>query len=55
VVAPGFGPVGFGIALLVVGGVLVGKGSNAGGLACDLLGVVFIWSGARGYLDKRRD
>jgi hypothetical protein len=44
VIAPGFGAVGFGIALLAVGGVLVGKGNNVGGLACDFFGVVLIWS-----------
>jgi hypothetical protein len=38
--------------LLAVGGVLVGKGNDVGGLACDLVGVVFIWSGARGYRDN---
>jgi hypothetical protein len=43
-IAPGFGAVGFGIALLAVGGVLVGKGNNVGGLACDFFGVVLIWS-----------
>jgi hypothetical protein len=49
VIAPGAGPVGAGIALLAVGGVLVSKGNDAAGLLCDALGAVFIWSGFRGY------
>jgi hypothetical protein len=52
VVAPGFGPVGFGIALLAVGAVLVSKGQNVAGLVCDFLGVVFIWSGLSGYMRR---
>jgi hypothetical protein len=52
VVAPGFGPLGFGIALIAVGGVLVGTGENVAGIVCDTLGVVFLWSGFQGYRDK---
>ena len=48
-VAPGFGPVGFGIALVAVGGVLVAKGHGLAGFACDLLGVICIWAGFETY------
>ena len=51
-VAPGFGPVGFGIAALAVGGVLVGNGHDVAGGLLDLFGVVSIWAGFRTY---RRD
>jgi hypothetical protein len=47
VVAPGFGPIGFGIVLIAVGGVLVGTGQNVAEIAYDALGVVFLWSGLR--------
>jgi hypothetical protein len=48
-VAPGFGPVGFGIAMVVVGGVLVGNGHNLAGGLLDLFGVISIWAGVRTY------
>jgi hypothetical protein len=35
--------------LLVVGGVLVAKGNNVAGIACDLLGAVFIWGAFRTF------
>jgi hypothetical protein len=47
VIAPGLGPVGAGIAFFAIGGVLVGRGSDLGGLACDLVGAVLIWSAFR--------
>jgi hypothetical protein len=50
-IAPGFGPFGFGVALLTVGTVLVGKGNNLGGFICDVLGVVFAWSAFRARRD----
>jgi hypothetical protein len=43
-VAPGFGAVGFGIAALAVGGLLVSQGRDIAGIALDLLGVVLLWS-----------
>jgi hypothetical protein len=45
--APGFGPLGFGIAMLAVGGVLVSQGHNVGGIALDLFGVLCIWGAFR--------
>jgi hypothetical protein len=48
-VAPGFGPVGFGIAMVVVGGVLVANGHNFAGGLLDLIGVISIWAGFRTY------
>jgi hypothetical protein len=41
---PGFGAVGFGIAALAVGGLLVGDGRDLAGIALDLLGAVLLWS-----------
>lgn len=51
-IAPGFGPVGFGIALLAVGGVLVAKGHDIAGIACDLLGVIALFAAFRTYRAK---
>jgi hypothetical protein len=48
-VAPGFGPIGFGIAMVAVGGVLVGDGRDVAGLLLDFFGVVSIWAGFRTY------
>jgi hypothetical protein len=45
--APGFGPLGFGIALLAVGTVMVAKGNEIAAAVLDLLGIVFIWSAFR--------
>jgi hypothetical protein len=42
--APGMGPVGVGIALIAVGGVLVGKGHVIAGALLDLVGAVSIWA-----------
>jgi hypothetical protein len=36
--SPGFGPVGFGIGLIAGGGMLIAKGNDIAGLACDLFG-----------------
>jgi hypothetical protein len=48
-VAPGLGPVGFGIAMVAAGGVLVGNGHDLAGGLLDLFGVVSIWAGFRTY------
>ena len=48
-VAPGFGPVGFGIAMFAVGGVLVGNGQDRIGILLDLAGAVSIWAGFTTY------
>ena len=45
--APGFGPLGFGIAMLAVGGVLVSQGHDLTGLGLDLFGVLCIWGAFR--------
>jgi hypothetical protein len=48
-VAPGFGPIGFGIAMFVVGGVFVANGHELAGAWLDIAGVVSIWAGFRTY------
>jgi hypothetical protein len=52
VVAPGFGPIGFGIAMIAVGGVLVGNGHDLIGILLDLAGAVSIWAGFKTYRDR---
>jgi hypothetical protein len=48
-VGPGFGPVGFGIAMIAVGGVLVGNGNDLIGILLDAAGAVSIWAGFGTY------
>jgi hypothetical protein len=49
VVTTGFGPVGFGIAMLAVRELLVGNGHELAGVLLDAAGVVSIWAGFRTY------
>ena len=49
VIALALGSLGFGVALLALGGVLMAQGNDLAGLACDALGVVILWSAFHGY------
>jgi hypothetical protein len=44
VVFPGIGPVGAGIAMIAVGGVLVAKGDSLAGALLDAGGAIAIWA-----------
>jgi hypothetical protein len=48
-VAPGFGPVGFGIGALGAGIVVGSQGHVLGGLALDTIGALLIYAGFQTY------